>query len=95
MSYSISVGNLAKIQMIASADWYLEQKPGLEIRFIKNINAAIELVRKNPLKCQLRYKNVRICFLRDFDHGIHYIVEDKRIFVIAIYHTSQDTEHWK
>lgn len=55
---------------------------------------SLNVQKNNPLKCQLRYREVRVKFLKKFDFGIHYIIENETVFVLAIFHTCQNNEDW-
>lgn len=83
------------IQQINKAATYLSlQKTGFEILFLNELDNKLKFVKKNPLKCQIRYKVVRIKFLKKFNFGIHYIIEQNTIYVLAVFHTSQNSEDW-
>ena len=94
MSYSLVVSERAQLQLEKAALWFFEQTPGLEIEFLTDLDKAIGYIQKHPLKCQLRYKKVRIKFLKKFDFGVHYIIENHTVFVLAIFHTSQNSDDW-
>lgn len=94
MTYSLVVSDRA-IQLIAkAAQWFFEQSPGLETKFLIELDMGMEFIQKHPLKCQVRYKDIRIKFLKKFDFGIHYIIENETVFVLNIFHTSQNSEEW-
>jgi hypothetical protein len=95
MSYSIAIVHSANIHLTKAIDWCIEQNPGLEIKLLKSVDAAISYIQKNPLKSQIRYLDVRIKFLRNPKFGIHYVIRDKHIFIVGIFHTSQDSDNWK
>lgn len=94
MSYSLVVSERAQLQLEKATLWFFEQTPGLEIKFLIDIGIAMDYIQRHPLKCQLRYKKVRIKFLKTFDFGVHYIIENQTVFVLAIFHTSQNSEEW-
>lgn len=94
MKYALLVSDNAKQQIERISWWFLEQASGLEIKFLHELFNAMEFIHKNPLKCQLRYKNVRVKFLKKFDFGIHYIIENQTVFVLAVYHMRQNSDNW-
>jgi len=47
-----------------------------------------------PLGYQIRYRDVRIKFIRRFPYGIHYLVEPGHIIIIAVFHTSKSPSKW-
>ena len=78
MKYALLVSDNAKQQIERISWWFLEQASGLEIKFLHELFNAMEFIHKNPLKCQLRYKNVRVKFLKKFDFGIHISLKIKQ-----------------
>lgn len=94
MKYSLVVSQRAQLQVEKATQWFFEQTPGVEIKFLIDLEIAMDYIQKNPFKCQLRYKTIRIIFLKKFDFGIHYIVENQTVFVLSIFHTSQNSEDW-
>ncbi len=94
MSYQIVLSDGAQLQISKSANWFFNQIPGLELKFLDELDKAIVFIQKHPLKCQCRYRNVRVKFLKKFDFGIHFIMEKNVIFVLSIFHTRQNAEDW-
>ncbi len=94
MNYAIAVSDRARFQLNKIMQWFFDEHPGLEKRFLFEISKAMEFIQKHPLKCQVRYKQVRIKFLINFDFGIHYIIENQTVFVLSIFHTSQNNDDW-
>lgn len=94
MKYALVVSDNAKQQIERMSRWFLEQAPGLEKKFLQELFNSMDFIHKNPLKCQLRYKNVRVKFLKKFDFGIHYIIENQTLFVLAVFHMRQNSDNW-
>ena len=94
MSYNISIVQRANKHLIKAIDWCMSETPGFEKKFLKSIDFAIKDIKKNPLKYQVRYDDVRIKFLKISKFGVHYIIKKKHIFIVGIFHTSQDSEKW-
>jgi plasmid stabilization system protein ParE len=94
MIYSLVVSDRAILQIDKAASWFFEQTPRLETKFLIELDKAMDYIRKHPLKCQVRHKTIRIKFLKKFDFGIHYIIENQTVFVLTVFHTSQNSEDW-
>ena len=77
MKYKLFVSKKAVRQIEKAADWFNEQLSGIDEKFLDELDKNILYVEKNPLKSQIRYKVIRIRFLKKFDFGIHYIIEQK------------------
>ena len=55
----------------------------------------MKYIKKNPMKCQVQYgDDVRVKFLKSPKFGIHYIIRNKHIYVVGIFHTNQDSDNW-
>jgi hypothetical protein len=54
----------------------------------------MDFIQKSPLICQLRYKNIRIKFLKKFDVVINYIIENQIVIILAVYHMRQNSDDW-
>lgn len=94
MKYSLSISDKTKTQIINAIEWYEELVPKSQDKFLKLISKSIDYINKNPFKCQVRYKNIRIQFLKTPKFGIHYFIEENHIYVIGFFHTNQDSEKW-
>ncbi|KGO94357.1 type II toxin-antitoxin system RelE/ParE family toxin [Flavobacterium subsaxonicum] len=89
MNYLIKIRKQALLNIEESAEWYKEKQQGLELKFLKDLNSAIDIISKDPEKFQVRYRDVRIKFLKKFDFGIHYIIDENSIHILAVFHTSR------
>lgn len=94
MKYDLVLSERSLFQAEKIAQWFLEHKEGLEVEFLLELESNLNYIQKNPLKCQIRYKFVRIKFLKKFQFGVHFIIENKTVFVLNILHTSQSDENW-
>lgn len=97
MTYSISIAEDAENDIREAFLWYEDQKDSLGIRFEEHVSKAVNSIQSNPLKTQIRYSNIRIFFLKKFPYGIHFRVgeTEKSILIVAVFHTSRDSEKWK
>ena len=91
MKYSISFEHTASIQLERAIQWCLTFENGLEKKFFNSFEKGINYILKNPYKCQIRYYDVRIKFIKPVKFGIHYIIRDSIIYVVGVYHTSEDS----
>ncbi|WP_294824372.1 type II toxin-antitoxin system RelE/ParE family toxin [uncultured Flavobacterium sp.] len=94
MGYEIRIRKKASSQIEAASEWFLQKNKGLEIKFLQDLSVCIDDISENPVKYQMRYKGVRVKFLKKFDFGIHYIFDENIIHILAVFHTSQSPENW-
>ncbi|HCQ13983.1 type II toxin-antitoxin system RelE/ParE family toxin [Flavobacterium sp.] len=74
--------------------WYEDQREGLSYDFELSLEAGINEIQRTPSAFQKRYKEVKIRFINRFPCGIHYIVKDEIITIIAVFHTSRSPSNW-
>ncbi len=94
MTYQLKISSYAKEQINNAADWFEKEKEGLGALFIKDLFKSMDDIHLNPFLFQKRYKSYRIKFLDKFSFGIHYKIEGKTIFVMAVFHTAQSDDNW-
>jgi plasmid stabilization system protein ParE len=94
VSYSIIISESAEADVREAFLWYEEQQSKLGERFERNFQSAIESIKDNPLKIEVKYRNVRIFFLKKFPYGIHFTVARDEILIIAVFHTSRNAKKW-
>lgn len=75
--------------------WYETQMSGLGANFLLRIDAALSSVQRNPRQYPLIHQEVRRCLVRRFPYGILFLVEDKRIVVLAVFHAKRDPRSWQ
>lgn len=69
--------------------WYDGINIKLTQELFNEIGKELNLIRKEPLLYQIRYKSIRIAFLSRFEYGIHFIVKDDTILILRILHNKQ------
>ena len=74
--------------------WYEEQREGLSYDFELCLEVGIHEIQRNPDAFQKRYKSVKIRFIQRFPFGIHYIIEENKIIVLGVFHTSRSPKNW-
>jgi len=69
-------------------NWYFDISNKLSDRFMSYFEESISSISENPFQFQIKYRNVRSCFVSRFPFGIHYIVESQNVIVIGVFHMS-------
>ena len=75
--------------------WYETQMSGLGANFLLRIDAALSSVQRNPRQYPLIHQEVRRCLVRRFPYGILFLVDDKRIIVLAVFHAKRNPRSWQ
>ena len=94
MSFQIEISDAASNDTRKAFLWYEEKSPTLGLRFENDFKQAIDLIRDNPHKFQVRYKDMHIVFLNHFPFGVHYFIKDSTVVILAVFHTSQNPATW-
>ncbi|MAY84584.1 MAG: addiction module toxin RelE [Flavobacteriales bacterium] len=94
VAYSLTITSLAELDLQDAFSWYENKKSGLGSRFIRKIDEAFQRIQDNPKTFQFRYNNLRVCFLKIFPFGIHFIIVKRQIIVLRVLHTSMNPKKW-
>lgn len=89
MQYFIELSDEAKLNIKEALEYYSDISISVKDRFEVELTKSMELLFKNPLHHQVRYRDIRIAFTEVFPYGIHYIVENEYIYVLKILHTKR------
>ena len=92
--YSVSFTKQALFDIEHVVLWYEEQRIGLSYDFELCLDAGLAEVSRNPSNFQKRYKSVQVRFISRFPYGIHYVVKENTIVIIAVFHTSLSLKNW-
>jgi toxin ParE1/3/4 len=91
----VIVRPLAEIDLKEAFDWYELQQPGLGLKFISFVDKKIKFVSSYPLRCPQKFKNVRVAVVERFPFVIHYLLNDDKVIIISVYHTSRNVKKIK
>jgi plasmid stabilization system protein ParE len=94
MSFTLRIESLAKADIQKAYDWYEEKQIDLGESFLDQIDNALEQITNRPKAFQIRYDEVRINFTKQFPYGIHYLIDNKKVIVLAVFGESQSPDLW-
>ena len=92
---------LFHIRVLASEDiqqivaYYEEKLLYATDRFLENLYIELDVIKENPELFQRKYRHTRVRYIKGFPYGIHYILNEKIIEILAVLHTSRNPEVWK
>ena len=95
MKYRLIVKPPAEVDIIEAAQWYESKKIGLGEQFIKAVDDKLLLIEDNPNLYQVRYKSTRLALIKRFPFAIHYTIEQKTVYILAVLSTSRNPKIWK
>lgn len=94
MTHKIYLSEEAELDLIEAHREYESKRPFLGEEFLLCVEAVLQRIARNPVHFQVRYKDVRIAFTERFPNGIHFLIEDKTIYVQGVFHMSQNPKSW-
>jgi len=74
--------------------WYETQSPGLGIRFVFAIEAALRRASENPLSYPAVLRRTRKALVHRFPYHVFYVVDEDRIPVTGVFHGHRHPESW-
>ena len=94
MTYAVLFRHSAERDAERAQDWYALHAPDQEARFIDDLAATVDLIRRSPHAFRTLRQDARRAAMKVFPYMIWYRVhEDRRIIeVIAVVHGRQDGE---
>ena len=95
MKYKVIVRPEAELDLSDAVKWYEENLKGLGSNFLLSVEAAIQSLSRNPETYPKVYKNIRRALIRKFPFGVHYIIEENQIIILAVFHFSRNPNNWK
>lgn len=95
MSLPLHIRAEAGVDMEEAARWYEQQRGGLGHAFLDSVEAALRAIAEAPSRYPALERGVRRALLQRFPFGVFYLVETRRIVVLAVMHGSRDPQHWQ
>lgn len=89
MVFEINFSDEARLDLFEARDYYSKISEVLLKQLDNAIIECIDRLKKNPENFQKRYRNIKIVFTKTFPYGIHYLVENKTVYIQRILHQKQ------
>jgi toxin ParE1/3/4 len=93
--YQLLISDESRLDILDAFSWYESRRVGLGKDFELCLEAGLNQIQREPSLFQKRYKDLRIHFIDRFPYGIHYFIEDDKIKVFGVFHTSRNPSSWK
>ncbi len=85
---------LAQEDIQKIVDYYDENASLVTDKFLESLYIEFDLIKKNPTLFQVKFKETRVRYIKGFPFGIHYIVKNKTIIILAVLHTRRNPDIW-
>ena len=94
MITSVSIHEVADIELKEAARYYESKVNGLGFAFLDEVERVVNLIRNNPESALRIYKVVRRKILRGFPYSIMYSIVDDSIRILAIANQKRRPFYW-
>ncbi len=90
MSLAVTFHRRASTEFLEASGWYESKRSGLASEFTAEIDRCVSLAAEKPLQFAVVHKDIRRVIANQFPYGVYYRVEDQRIVVLAVFHSSRN-----
>ncbi len=91
MKYTIDVKITAKSGVLEAFDYYEGKQKGLGIRFLDCWETQVDMIKKEPLLFQKKYKEFRQALIKPYPYHIIFEVEENIITIYKVIYAGRDT----
>ncbi len=95
MNYRLVILPKAQAEMAHAVDRYELQQAKLGKRFISCVDKLFNIILKNPFQFSEKTPPFREALVAKFPYLIIYQINDNKIVVYSVFHTSQNPESWQ
>src|SRR5690242_15713924 len=80
---------IARLELDESIAWYDAEQAGLGVQFAAEIEKLITRIGDSPQQFSRIRKEIRRAVSTRFPYTIHYITENDRIVILAVFHVKR------
>ena len=92
---ALQIRVLAKNDIQEIVEYYDRVSPKITDHFLEDLYTDLELLQSNPGLFQLKYRETRVRYMKKFPFGVHYMVKEDTVIVLAVLHTSRNPKIWE
>ena len=85
----------AELDAFEAASWYENEREGLGLRFVTELQATMTRISEGPQRFPVVYKEFRRAILHRFPFGVFFIVEAEGAVVLAVSHLRRHPTVWQ
>ena len=95
MKFSVRLRKEAEEEIRAAFKWYEIQVKGLGHEFLLSVDACLSSLKREPEMYPAVHLEIRRALLKRFPFGVFYLIEDRSIIVLAVFHARRNPNVWK
>jgi hypothetical protein len=92
MKYIIDIKTTAKTGVLEAFDYYEEKQEGLGIRFLDCWEKQIEVIKREPLLFQKKYKDFRQALIKPYPYHIIFELDENIITVYKVIYAGRSSQ---
>ena len=85
----------AEIELDEAIEWYEGKKAGLGFEFFEEYLILKDFLLSNPQIFPIEFGEVRKAVFKKFPYILLFFIWEELIYIVAVFHTSQDPEIWR
>ena len=85
----------ARAEFDEAFDWYEQQRTGLGVEFMEQVQAVFDQISAMPELHPAVYRDVRKALVRNFPYSVFYRVGTGRVIVLAVFHNKRNPVVWR
>lgn len=95
MTRRLVVQRQSDLDIQAAALWYEDQRPGLGMRFLGELDEVFRRIENNPRQFPQLEGEARRALLHRFPYGVYFAESADHIAVLAVLHLHREPDMWK
>ena len=95
MTRRFIVRPLAEADLEDAARWYEDERAGLSVRFLGDVDRTIARIRERPCEFPTVFSDVRRALLHTFPYAVYFRTSDEAVVVLAVLHLRRNPKVWR
>lgn len=95
MARRLVVQRQSDLDIQAAAVWYEDQRAGLGMRFLDELDVVFRRIEDNPSQFPRIDDDVRRALFRHFPYGVYFTEGTDALAVLAVLHLHREPDMWK
>jgi plasmid stabilization system protein ParE len=92
--FQLLIRSLAREDIQQIVDYYDNISTQIADAFLDDLYSDLSFISQYPMACQIKYRQTRVKYMRKFPFGVHYQINESKVNVLAVLHTSQNPGIW-
>lgn len=95
MNLTIAFHRAALAEYLDAVEWYEQRRTGLGEAFATAVERVTDRLAAQPDFYPVVHREVREALVSGYPYCLYYRVEEHRVVVLSVFHTSRDPSSWQ